>query len=195
MERKRISGRARLPSVQNRLMLDLERANRRLRALQKAGRINQFASRKYLASVMHTTKFQYSRRRRKQLIKLLEKPTESEARLMIKNTEKFLKDPTSTKIGTNAARDAVLEGMKKLTDREIDDEDVEIIYDEMLGEDYYQYFADKIGFSELNAILIECRVEHSTFDDFVSKLEVYMTMNDENTRKKAKKLYNKYIKG
>ena len=195
MARKRITGRAKLPSVQNRLLLDLEKANRRLRALQKSGRLNQFASRKYISSIMHTEKFKYSRRRTKQLVKLIGKPTESESRLMIKQTEKFLRDSTSTKLGIDAARKAVIDGMKQLTDYDVDDEDIEFIYDVMLGEDYFQFFSDKIGFSEFVAIILETKATRASFDDFIHKIEVYMTVSDENTRRKARQVYNKYVLG
>ena len=144
---------------------------------------------------MHTEKFKYSRRRTKQLVKLIGKPSESEARLMIKQTEKFLRDSTSTKVGIDAARKAVIDGMKQLTDYDVDDEDIEFIYDVMLGEDYFQFFADKIGFSEFVAIILETKATHASFDDFISKIEVYMTVSDENTRRKARQVYNKYVLG
>lgn len=194
MPRKRIKGRAKLPSITNRLDIQLSKANRRLRNLEKQGNIGKYASRNYIASIQHSKKFSYSRSRSRQIIKQIEKDMSvSEGRYWLKEIEKFNKSPTSTNLGIEAAKQRTLETISRITDKEVDDEDVESLYN-LLGKRDFDYFADKIGTSEVIVLLSEAE-ETNGIDRFVQLLEQRMTISDENTRKKVNRLYSKYING
>lgn len=194
MPRKRIKGRAKLPSITNQLELQLNKANRRLSNLKKTGNIGSFASKRYIASIQHSKKFSYSGRRNKQIVKMLEKDMSvAEARFWLKETQKFNRNKTSTKIGINETKQKTLETIARITDKEVDDEDVESFYD-LFGDRDFDYFADKIGASTVIALLSEAEDSGGEVR-FIELLEQYMTMNDQNVRKKAARLYAKYING
>ena len=128
MPRKRIKGRAKLPSITNRLDIQLSKANRRLRDLEKQGNFGKYASRKFIASIQHSKKFSYSRRRNKNIIKLLERDmTESEKRFWLKETEKFNKAPTSSNMGIKQVKQKTIETIARITDKEIDTDNINYI--------------------------------------------------------------------
>ena len=126
MPRKRIKGRAKLPSITNQLEIQLNKANRRLKALEKNRQLGTYASRQFISSMQHSKAFSYSKRRNKQIIKLLQKDIkEPEARLALKETQKFLRSKTSTKIGIAETKQRTIETLARITDKDIEDEDLE----------------------------------------------------------------------
>lgn len=195
MPRKRIKGRSKLPSITNRLDIQLSKANRRLRDLEKQGNFGKYASRKFIASIQHSKKFSYSRRRNKNIIKLLERDmSESEKRFWLKETEKFNKAPTSSNMGIKNVKQKTIETIARITDKEIDDQDVESLYD-LFEEDEFEYFASRLGASYVWACLDEAKESGGGAERLIQLFEQRMTMNSENIRNKARRLYNKYANG
>lgn len=194
MPRKRIKGRAKLPSITNQLELQLNKANRRLKKLKRSGNLGKYASGHLIASVQHSKSFSYSARRNKNIIKALEKDMSfAEARYWLKEASKFNKSPTASNLGIEEAKRRTIETFARITDKEVDDEDVEALYN-LLGKRDFDYFADKIGTSETIVILAEAE-ESTGIDRFVELLEQRMIISDEKTRKRVEKLYAKYING
>ena len=107
----------------------------------------------------------------------------------------FLKSKTSTKAGIKQVKESTLKSMKATLslDMEIDDADIEDFYD-MLTEDVFKFFADKIGASTLWALIEDARESNSSQESFISMLERYIEIgNDLDIRDKAIRLYEKYV--
>lgn len=63
----------------------------------------------------------------------------------------------------------------------------------MFGDNDFAYFADKIGASTLQEIIYDAIKNDDSEDDFISRLELYIEINDLDIREKAIRLYNKYV--
>ena len=72
------------------------------------------------------------------------------------------------------------------------EEDAEFYYD-MLGDDDFDYFADKIGASTLWQLIDEAIEMNDTEDSWLNRLGNYITLNDLDIRDRAIRLYNKYV--
>ena len=62
-------------------------------------------------------------------------------------------------------------------DDEFTEEDAEDFYD-MFGDNDFAYFADKIGASKLQEIIYDAIRNNDSEDDFISRLELYIEIND-----------------
>ena len=63
----------------------------------------------------------------------------------------------------------------------------------MLGDDDFDYFADKIGASTLWQLIDEAIEMNDTEDSWLNRLGNYITLNDLDIRDRAIRLYNKYV--
>jgi hypothetical protein len=64
----------------------------------------------------------------------------------------------------------------------------------MFGDSDHDFFAEKIGASELDVIIKESIDANESIDDWVKRLSRYHEINDLDARRRAENLYNKYIK-
>ena len=193
MPRKRsVGGRGRLPSIQNKLYLEMERTNKKLVQLSKYKMLGRYASKEIIRNVQKSSSFTFkSKGKQKIRLKPGAKPTESEARLFIKQSEKFRKSKTSTRIGIEEAKKRTKESIAQTLDREPEEEDVEDFYN-LLGDSDFRHLADQIGPSEVLIIINEVEKNNGTVEDFIEKIKVYMAGNDEDIRERATRLWNKY---
>ena len=91
------------------------------------------------------------------------------------------------------SRETLKETLTQLTDDAISDSDLDDFYD-LIVEDDYKYFADKVPDSlEIFILINEARDKNLTEDGFIDLLKKYMTINSEDARQRASRLYNKWI--
>lgn len=186
----------------------VNKANKRLRSLQKEGYYNSWASRKLFKrldvknlDVLDRTK----KGSRVNRIKLNNRLTNTDLIAILKATSQFLLSKTSTARGIKSVESSVKKSLyqtlKVDADTEITEEDIEDYYD-MLSNDDFDYFNEKIGASTLwNLIeetkeLVVNKSEELAVNEnkFITILNRYITINDEEVRNKAIRLYNKYVK-
>lgn len=199
MPRKRSSsGRARGLSIESRLIRTIEKANKALNNLEKARMYGTYASRKFLDSNVNNPAYIY-KRKSKIKFKLKKSPrdmTTQEQLLHLKTFEKFLKAPTSKVSGVETAETVTKERVKKslgeIAEKKLTDEDVEDFY-ALMYEDDFKYFLQYLDPSELFAIIQEAKEQSWGENEFVKILEQYITINLEETRNRAKRLYEKYV--
>lgn len=193
MPRKRsVGGRGRLPSIQNRLYLEMERTNKKLVQLSKHKMLGRYASKELIRSVQKSSSFTFkSQGKQKITLRPGAKPTESEARLFIKQSEKFRKSKTSTYIGIEEAIETTKASIAEALGKEADDEDVEDFFD-LLSDPDFRYLADKIGPSEVLAIIDEVDKRGGDANMFVETLMAHMSSNDQDVRERATRLWKKY---
>lgn len=132
---------------------------------------------------------------RKGKIQLGKNPTKAQLLGVNKAITQFLESQTSTKKGISQVKKQQIESIKRrrsIDDSEFTEQDAEDFYD-MFGDNDFNYFADKIGASKLQEIIYDAMRENDSEDDFLSRLELYIELNDLDIREKARRLYNKYV--
>ena len=198
MARKRsVSGRARPKTLENKLRITVEKVNRKLNKLDQGKVYGRYASKQILRLASTDKNILYSRKRRNKLFISTKGLTQSELRLYQKQMESFLKSKTSTVSGVKQARANVIEKVKKslsgMTDLELTDDDVEDFFNLTSKDNDFKYLADRMDPSKLYILMQHTKEADENGENFISMLENYMTVNNQNVRKKATRLYNKFV--
>lgn len=174
--------------------------NRRLRNLDRSGNYGSFASKK-LFDRLGSKKLNVLNRSKKVnrgkvlSLKLKNNINNTDLTAIIKATSQFLKSATSTIKGLNdvveKTKRSMLETLKT-ENKDITKEDIEDYYN-MLGDKDFDFFNEKIGASEMWGILEDATEAGDNSNEFVSRLENYITLGDVDVKKKALNLFNKYV--
>lgn len=195
--KKSIGGRARGITVTSRLLREVKKANANLRNLDRAREYGTYASRRLLRNVVNAKNIRYSRKSKNRIrVKNMIDLKTSEKRLILKNLEKFNKSKTSSNLGVKRTREEIRKevayNLGKNKGMKIDDADVEKFFDLVYDEDF-RYFADKIEDSEAFIILKEVENRNGGKFELGKLLKTHMSLNSEEARNAAKKLYEKYV--
>lgn len=211
MPRKRgISGRKAKTYVTSQIERDLAKVNRRVKSLKKSGRYGTYAS-KGLNRFVQSNPHVYVHKKTKQIrVKQLDILKPADTRLIKKNLEEFLRDPTSTNQGIETVQGKINAGVRKrlgqITVKEFTDQDLEDFYD-LTHNDDFRYIADKIGDSETYVLLDYSREQNLEYDEFLALLGNYMVIpeaghpgglketGNSDADKAAKRLYKKFMVG
>lgn len=199
MPRKRASkGRARQVTPKSKLLLEIERANRKLRSLEKGGEYGKFASKKLLRLVANSENFSYKRGRRNKIqLRSSVKLETPNLRIYFKKFGEFLKSATSSVFGIRRARSQAEKKLKRtlggLLDRKVSNEDIDEFY-ELMEDSDFKYIADKIGGSESYVLVENIKEKNMSYNDFEKQFGQFFDTNNFDFKIKAKKLYDKFIK-
>lgn len=171
----------------------VEKANKRLKGLNNAGYKGTWASKKLANRIDTKTLKAWSKQGK---IKLNRNLTNTQLTAIQKATKQFLKSKTSTIKGIRDTESATIKAIQEtLSDEKrglVNKEDAEFYYD-MFGNDDFDYFADKIGASTLWMLIDDAIANDDSEDDWISRLGMYITLNDLDIRERAIRLYYKYI--
>lgn len=170
----------------------VSKANARLDSLQRRYKSGTYASKK-LANRLNTTQLKAWSKGGK--IKIKKNATKTQLTAINKAVNQFLKSSTSTKKGISMFRKSQIESIKlrrSIEDEDFTEEDAEDFFD-MFGDNDFDFFASKIGPSTLQEIIYDAIRNNDSEDDFISRLELYIEINDLDIREKAIRLYNKYV--
>ena len=193
--RKRTLGRARSGTS---IFASIEKTNRKLKSLQSSGLLGKYASKELINVLKDNPNVIINRSKKSQIIKLkTARISPAQARYIQKSLKKFIQNKTSTTIGITdvrrRSRETLKETLTQLTDNDISDSDLDDFYD-LVVEDDYKYFADKVPDSlEIFILINEARDQNLTEDGFIDLLKKYMTINSEDARQRASRLYNKWV--
>lgn len=176
----------------------LERANKRLINLEKANLGGRYASKQLIKGLQGQKSVKIGSRKVRNRIKVIKKLNISEKRYIDKRLRQFLSAETSTPTGIKRkraeTRDNVLQGLSKLVDRELSDQDLDDFY-ELIEDEDFQGLADMISDSDIYVLVDEAKQRNITDpNDFIRLLNKHMTSNTKEVRDKATKLFNKFIK-
>jgi len=197
MPRKQTSkGRARQVTPQSKLLLEIEKANRKLRALERGGEYGKFASKKLLRLVVNDKSFSYKRGRRNKIQLVRNKQLKTpEVRIYFKKFGEFLKSATSSIFGIKRARSKAEKKLKRtlggLLDRKVTTEDIDEFYDLLEDEDF-KYIADKIGDSDAYVLVEKAKQKGLSKEEFTQQFEQFMSTNNAEFQIKARRLFNKF---
>ena len=194
MPRKRIIGRARVITKENALDITIDRVNRKLKRLYRAGLDNKYAASKLKSALKVQGDFRIEKGRLKGSPRNL---TISQVRYYKKVFSSFINSPVSSPIGIERSRVKSKESLKQslgeLSDsREISDQDVDDFYSLFKDEDY-TYFSDKIGVSAMYALSNEAQARNYSEDKFIDVLGTMVTLSVKEVRDKARRVYEKYV--
>lgn len=206
--KKSASGRARGKSPERDLLLKIDKANRRLRSLEKAGNFNTNATQELVRFVQSNpylsiktskkkrvkVKGRKSTRRAKRHIIQLAKgkiPT-GQQRLINKKLVKVLSSKTFSNIGIKKSREKLKQTLEEETGRELTDKDVDM-FDEVIK--YQQVdIVEQIGASEFYQLVQIAGKNSYSVTQWIDLLNNYVEINNEYMRNQAEYLYNKFVR-
>jgi hypothetical protein len=176
----------------------VNKVNKRLRSLEKSGNYNSYASKKLFNRLDTKSINVLNKARNKKIlsVKVTRGLTNTQLKAIQKASSQFLRSKTSTAKGIERTREqtkkSMLESLKTTMDSDITKDDIDDYYDMLSDRDFW-YFADKLGASTLWQIIDEAKEKNMSESQFISTLELYITIPDEDIRNKAIRLYNKYV--
>ena len=113
-------------------------------------------------------------------------------------SSQFLVSKTSTKKGVEEVRDETKKSLYrtlKLQDDELTMADIDDFYVLLGDADARQFLkTDVMGASALQIAISDAISYNDTEQEFLERLETFLSIADSELREKAKRLYNKYVK-
>lgn len=185
------------PSGRGRKQLSLgyvvERTNKKLYKLEKESLNNRYAGRHLTKALGLSDKVTINRKKgSKQRIKVSKHLNMSEKRYLNKRMQRFLKAQTSTIEGIMKTRENVRKGFSKLVDKQLEDEDLDLIYD-ILEDPDFKTLHEKVGDSDLIKLIYEFKeMKNQTMESFKKLItDQKMTANTKETQDAIEKLYKR----
>ena len=198
MPRKRTTGRARTATNEARFLLTLDKVNRKLKQLDVNQVYGVYSAKKMLRAIKSDPVIDYKRGRKDKIRVNINMMTYGQIRYYDKVFKSFLKSKTSTKIGIQQVRTEtqrkLAQSLGQLIDKEITNQDIDDFYSLVADEDF-RYLADKIGDSDLYILLQACKEQKWSEPKFIDIISQYITVNNEDVRIIAERLYDKFIIG
>lgn len=173
---------------------NVTRVNKQIRSLQRHYKKGTWATRKLQNRL--STKTVNAWDFGKALVRIPKRLTGTQVVAMIQALRQFQESATSTRRGIEETKRATKEGIKRTValDKDIEDEDIEDMYN-MLGDDDFEYFAStqQLGASTVWDLIADGIEYNESQVTFVDKLLAYCIVEDVDIRKRAIRLYNKYV--
>ena len=195
-------GRSRGVTNVNRLMIQAERINKKLRSLEKAGLYGKYRSKELMEFVsrereLSIKKSKGSKRHRLVVNKI--RMTVQQEKYLIKHLKAFEKSkaltPTGIKNIETKVRSKVKQTLSERMGREASDEDVERLYNvfEYSSQTHQASILDLIDPSTFFYIVNTCIERNYSSDTFFTILCQYADINNDYYRREAEYLYNKFV--
>lgn len=174
----------------------IKETNKRLRQLDRKGFYNSFSSRKLFDRLGGKVNALEKVNNKVVGVKVNKKMSITDLTAIQKATKNFLRSETSSPYKISRVVKNTKKAMLRTLKSENDDltmDDIEFYYN-MLGDSDFDFFADKIGSSDLWALIDDAVEQGDNQDQFLSRLGRYITLNDVDIRRKAINLFNKYVR-
>ena len=196
MARKRIKGRARVPTPADKLLRSIEMTNRKLNRLESAGEYNKYASKKLLQRIRNESLVKYNKGKRVKVTVNVKKLNPTQIRYYQKVFNSFLESKTSSAFGIKDVESKthakLKQSLSEIRDEDLSDQEVEDFYT-LVEDNDFRYFADKIGDSDIYILVNEAKSRDLKKRPFYEMLKQYMTINTKEARDAARRLYEKYV--
>ena len=196
--KKSVGGRSRGVSDVNRLMLEAERINKKFTKLEKAGKYGTYKSRELLEFISRNKNVEIKRSKRsgRHRVRITKKLlSKQEAMLIDKKFKGFLKSKASTPEGIKDIEENIRKKIADTIQEEyagIDDEDIEMFYDILKHQN--DEILQQIPPSEFYSLVMAGKEQKWRQRNWINVLSEYADLNSVQMRKKARKLYKKYVK-
>jgi len=199
--KKSVSGRSRGVSAVNRLFIQAEKVNKKIKALEKAGLYGIYKTKQLQEFASRTEGIQIKRSvSGKHTVSVSKSVTIPQYRLINKKLQEFLDSKLSTPSGIRKARqnmrNKIAKTLEGATGREMSDADVDKFldiakYSERVRQASILEFIDP---SEFMVMVEQARSDNLSVDGWVSLLNNYVQINNQYMRKEAEELYYKYVR-
>ena len=150
----------------------MNEVNRRLKGLRSAGYLGSYASKK-LRKRLDTEVLKSWTMDKGGKVKLSKDLTATQMMAVNKAMRQFLASKTSKARGIEQTRTETIKSLRKTLSQEggelIDEEDAEFFYD-MFADNDFDFFAEKIGSSELQMIIKDSIDAQDSLDDWINRL-------------------------
>ena len=181
--------------LETKVKAQIKETNKRLRALDKKGFYNSFSSKKLFERL--GGKYDALDRVNGKVtgVRIRKNMNMTDLTAVQKATKQFLKSATSTPFKTKAVIRRTKESMYKTLktkDNKLTREDIETYY-EMLGNNDFDYFNEKIGASSMWALIDESIENEDNQRQFLNRINSLISLNDEDIKKKAINLFKNYV--
>lgn len=173
----------------------IKQTNKNLRSLNKKGFYNSFSSKKLFERLGGKVNALMKENNKITGIKLPKKTSITDLRAISRAMRNFLGSETSSPYKIQKVIKNTKKSMYKTLKIKNDNltmEDIESYY-EMLGDKDFDAFNEKIGASEMWAIIDESIDAEDNQNQFLKRLSSHITLNDVDYRKKAINIFNKYV--
>lgn len=200
--KKSVSGRSRGVTGVNRLMIQTERINKKLRRLEKAGLYGKYKSKELMEFVSRQPELSIKKSRGSKRHRLVVKKVRmsiQQQRYLMRHLKSFEKSkaltPTGIKNIETKVRTKVKQTLSERMDREVSDEDVERLYDffEYSSQTQQANILDLIDPSTFFYIVNTCIEKNYSSNTFFNILCQYADINNDYYRREAEYLYNKFV--
>ena len=201
MARKRSSsGRSRVSNPVNRIYIQTEKLNRKIRSLEKAGNYGTYKSKELIRFASNIANVNIKRargsKRHRLLVSQLNEATFGRLALISKKFKEVASSKAFTNIGIEKIRRSTLKKLKStlqgIKGSKVTRKDIEMFYD------IIKYKTDdiisRIGPSEFYALIEDAKDMNADKEQWVEMLNNYVSITNDEMRKTAEYLYNKYIR-
>lgn len=169
--------------------------NRRLKGLKNAGYRGTWASKKLINRLDNDVLKGWTKSEGGK-VKIQKNLTETQMRSVQKSMKQFLKSKTSKVSGIKKTRAATIDSIRSTLSEDqknrVSQEDAEFYYD-MLGDNDFDFFADKIGASTLWSLIDDAIEQNDSESGWLNRLDLYIELNDLDVKEKARRIYDKYV--
>ena len=197
--RKTASGRARVKTAENKIMLQVNRINKRFKTLEKGKNYGTYKSRDLIEFVNRNPYLSIKRsrgsKRHRLIVKNLLKATTNQLRLISKKFTEVLQSKVFSNTGIERTRRETRKKVSKtLSERmgkEMTKQEVDMFYD--IAQEKQRSILDQMTSSDFWTLVMVAKDMNASVDTWVSLLKDYATINNEVLREEAKDLYYKYV--
>ena len=209
MPRKRsVAGRARSKDIENKKMLMIQKANRRLASLQRGKNIGKYKSKELFRFISQTRSLSLRRARKSRRLKIITsrvKQTMQQNRLILNKLTDILGSKAFSNIGINQIRKEAREKAKKTLGEqkgsEITDADLDKFIEmaSYVNKQKEGSILERVDPSDFQALINDAKAENFGVDQWtaglaqIANLDLISVMNNEYMRNEAEELYYKYV--
>lgn len=209
MPRKRsVSGRARGKDIENKKMLLIQKANKRLASLQRGKNIGKYKSKELFRFISQTRSLSLKRSRKSRRLKIIAsrvKQTMQQNRLILNKFAEILGSKAFSNIGIDKIRKEAREKAKKTLGEqkgaEITDKDLDKFIEmaSYVNKQKEGSILEQVDPSDFQALINDAKAENFGVDQWtaglaqIANLDLISVMNNEYMRNEAKELYYKYV--
>ena len=197
--KKTASGRARVKTATNKIMLQVNRINKRFKSLEKGKNYGTYKSRVLIEFAKRNPYLSIKRsrgsKRHKLIVQKLREATTNQLRLISKKFTEVLQSKVFSNTGIERTRRETRKKVSKTLSermgREMTKEEVDMFYD--IAQEKQLSILDQMTNSNFWTLVMVAKDMNASVDTWVNLLKDYATINNEVLREEAKDLYYKYV--
>lgn len=192
--KKSVGGRAKVRTIENKILIQTQKINRRIRSLEKAGNYGKFKSAELIRFADKNPNIRIKRvaKGRHKLVINKIKMSMGDGRLVNKKLAETLRSKGFSNKGIESIKSKTKQTLSEQLGRTVSDEDVELFYN--IAQNKNNDIIEKMNVSEFYDLVMEAKDQEHTLDKWTDLLSNYVVINNKTLRMQAELLYNKYVR-